>query len=136
MGYSPEGILAYGYELGGLWNNEHVREVDERGDLLVDWYDDGDDAPTFKEQLEAKLKDVPGVEMVDFGDGQADEMFLAAYSMSRDWDAIQQLNLKDLADRPEQEHWDTSLAAALKTLGLTPKGTPGWYLGTYYNAGW
>jgi hypothetical protein len=156
MGSSPNGILAYGYALGGAdgWN---IREVDEYNGIdpdKVTWYDEDDD--DFVTQAEKRLLVASGFTETDW---QAEGYFdrkreavarvgvefryhgnhdylrhsLVTKTITVEWGDAKVLDLSALLAESAEHGWDDKLAAALTALGITPtQEKPGWLLCTYY----
>lgn len=152
MGQSTNGILAYGYNLGGGDGEWQVAEADEYGGLTVDWLDpeseDGVETAIeermlasvgFTEQwqpgidgyfdrkkaAEARL----GVELESYCSGDYPMYLLAATG------SVQTAYRGDCdpASFDIDPSWDGKLAAALAALGMTPtQDQAKWLLCSYW----
>lgn len=153
MGTSTNGILAYGYDLGGDEADWKVRQVDEYGGLTLDWYDDETE---FVEAAEKRLlaaagfietdwqvdgyfarereaKERLGVEFEYYGSGDCSMLILAAKVITVHRGDAKLIDVTDLQREPVEYHWDELLGSALTTLGLTPtQERPGWLLTSYW----
>ena len=132
MGVSTDGIVAYGYNLGGVDEGWKVREAGEYGDLELDWWDpEGDD--DFVDCAEERLKaaGVEGVEVVRYCSTESNMWVLASEHVRvyRGW--VETLDPAAMAGpRPED---DARLLAAVDALGLTPlQESPAWLLVSYW----
>jgi hypothetical protein len=159
MGQSTNAVLVYGYNLGGGEIEWLVEEANgEFGELHLDWFNE-DDEPgenDFIEAAENRLRASVGFTETDWSvDGfyerrrEADKRVgvefesycsgdypiytLAAHVITVHRGDCEQLNLDELARLPRENGWDDKLAAALQTLGLTPKqAEPAWLLVSYW----
>lgn len=155
MGQSTNAMLVYGYDLGSdeEW---HVQEAaGEYGELRLDWFnEDGEDdfitaaekhllqAAGFTEtdwradgyfDREREAKEGLGVEFESYCSGDYPIYTLAAHVITVHRGDCELLNLDELARMPGENGWDGKLAAALRTLGLTPKQpSPAWLLVSYW----
>jgi hypothetical protein len=147
MSQSTNGILAYGYDLGG-GDEWKVRESGEYGELLpLSWYnpeeEEGDDFQSAAERRllaeiagftetwsrdnegyfdrERAAKDVLGVEFDTYCSGEYPEYLLATKVITVYRGDVKDIDMADLAAAPAREGWDDKLAAALGALGITPK---------------
>ena len=127
MGVSTDGILAYGYDLGGEgeWK---VQGLNDDGEPSWPWYDsdEGDLVGDVGEALAAK---VPGVEVVTHCSGEHPMCLLASREVTayRGWveDVTDVVAVDLTADRER-------LDAALATLGIIPiQKEPRWLLVSY-----
>ena len=159
MGQSTNGILAYGYDLGGDEGGWKVREAGEYGDLTLPWlpepedFDDYDlatllerrllDASGFTETYEdgrpdyfarvRAAKEALGVELESYCMGDYPMYVLAAKAITAyrgDCDVVDMAELS----RPETlAGWDAKLSAALAALGMPPvQEKPAWLLCSYW----
>lgn len=156
MGQSTNGMLAYGYNLGGAegWNLEGLDEYGELPELP--WLDE--EEHDFQEAAERHLL----VEIAGFTEGwssgnegyfdrerQAKQrlgvqfdthcsgdypMFLLATKVITVYRGdAKELDLAALQQEAQASDWDTKLAAAVHVLGITPTATkPQWLLCSYW----
>lgn len=147
MGQSTNGILVYGYNLGGS-DGFKVREAGEYGALPDEW-DPGDEG--FSKEAERRLLALAGFTETDW---QVEGFY------DRKWEAEERLNVKlqehcsgsypmyvlavkvftarrgdckavDCTVAPE---WDGQLQSAIAALGLTPtQGKAQWLLCSYWS---
>lgn len=157
MGTSTNGILFYGYNLGGGEDEWHIEEAGEYGEWEPDWYDaedeDGPDIVTaaenrllasvgftetdwradgyFSRQAEAEAR--LGVVVDSHCSGDYPIYFLAAHKITVRRGYAEEIDLTQLeASRVEQD-WDGKLRAAVEALGITPKqAKPMWLLVSYW----
>ncbi|MEV0996836.1 hypothetical protein [Nonomuraea sp. NPDC050202] len=154
---SSDGILAYGYNLGhsGMWT---IHEIDDDYDNLarLPWYnEDNDDdledqatrhllnASGFTETYatrigddywtrEGEAKKRLGVHFSTYCHQAEPMLVLAAHTITIARGYTTMIDPDRLATGPERHGWDAKLAAALATLGITPKQpAPGWILCSY-----
>jgi hypothetical protein len=159
MGQSTNGILAYGYDLGGEEGGWKVREAGEYGELTLPWLPDPEAEEDYdlEELLERRLLDASGftetyedgregyfgresaakaalgVELESYCMGDYPMYVLATKVLTAyrgDCDVIDMAELS----RPEiLAGWDTKLSAALAALGMTPvQEKPAWLLCSYW----
>lgn len=158
MGQSTNGILAYGYDLGGdeEWK---IAGLGEYGELPpLDWYstdDDGDDFQSAAERrLLAELADFTetwtkdnegyfdrerkaqarlGVEFDTYCSGEYPMYLLAAKVITVYRGDVKDIDMAALAVEPEMNGWDEKLRAALAVLGITPaQDRAKWLLCSYW----
>jgi hypothetical protein len=158
MSTSTNGILAYGYDLGGdeEWKLQDAGEFGEFPDL--DWYDpeseDGDDFQTaaetrllatiagftetdwqadgyFDREREAKAR--LGVEFDTYCSDSYPMFLLATKVITVYRGSTEVIDMADLAAAPAREGWDDKLRAALDALGLKPTQQQAkWLLCSYW----
>lgn len=150
MGTS-DGILAYGYNLGGP-EEWLVREVGDNGEVTAEWWDDDD----VTEAAITALRTAAGFTETDWeADGYFDrrnaadarigvvidthcsgeypEYLLAAHVTTAARGYPETLDLAELQAQAVTDGWDDKLRAALEVLGLTPtQEKPGWILASYW----
>jgi hypothetical protein len=157
MGQSTNGILAYGYDLGGD-EEFKVQGVGEYGELKLDWYDpeaeDGDDfqaaaerrllvASGFTETYEdgrpdyfgreSAAKEALGVEFESYCSGDYPMFVLAAKALTAYRGDCDVIDMAALSDPAVLAGYDEKLSAALAALGLTPvQEAPAWLLCSYW----
>jgi hypothetical protein len=152
MGMSPNGILAYGYNLGGSSNGWEIEQAGEFGEWEPPWDNEGDpitgvenallasvgftetdwQQPGYydhKAQAEASI----GVQLRWHGSDEFSDYLLITHRIQAEWSDAQQIDFTEL-DRLRVEHdWDSKLHRALETLAITPKqGEPAWLLTSYW----
>lgn len=157
MGTSTDGILAYGYDLGGGDGDWNVREADEYGELTLPWLDEDDDDVAdaltrrllteivgFTETWETRTDDeyfarerdaekALGVEIYLHCSGEYSMYLLAAkvYRAGRGYPVA--LDPANLMAEVEAGGYDKKLRRALEALGITPtEGRPQWLLASYW----
>lgn len=154
MGTSTDGILAYGYNLGGDDSGWEVAEADEYGGLTLDWLaEDDDDFETaamnrllaaagftetdwqvdgyFKRKNEAEKNLGVGFETYCSGDYPLYILAAKVITVSRGY--VEPIDVTALQCEPVENHWDDKLRGALSTLGMTPKQEkPAWLLCSYW----
>lgn len=150
MSFSTNGILAYGYDLGGDEGAWLVKEVEDYS-LTVDWW--GDNGDGFQEAAEERLLSSAGFTETDY---MAEGYFKRAREA---WEALgvefevycsaecpmYVLAAKDsvktayrgdceVADFEVKPEWRDKLRNALEVLGLTPtQERAQWLLFSYYS---
>ncbi|MFF0166806.1 hypothetical protein [Streptomyces prasinus] len=158
MGQSTNGMLAYGYDLGGEeeWK---IREAGEYGELPeLDWFNpDNEDGDGFQEAAErhilAQLADFTetdwradgyfdrereakarlGVEFDTYCSGDYPMYLLAAKVITVYRGSVEHIDMEALAVEPEMNGWDEKLHAAVQALGITPaQDKPKWVLCSYW----
>lgn len=162
MGVSTDGILAYGFDLGGEegeggWK---VREAGKYGDLELPWADpeSGDwdgfgdaavrrllTAAGFTETYEdgrdgyftrkSAAERGLGVEIESYCSGDFPMYLLAAQVITVNRGSVIDVGpVMAAADETVRQEWDASLARAISALGLTPlQEKPAWLLASYWN---
>lgn len=155
MGQSTNGILAYGYDLGGT-EGYKVREVGEYGELQLDWYDEDENAD-FAAAVERRLLDASGftetwedghegyfgrereakqrlgMELYSYCSDDYPMYLLATKVITVYRGEIETIDMGELAEAPSVHGWDDKLRAALETLGLTPtQDRARWLLASYW----
>jgi hypothetical protein len=158
MGQSTDGILAYGYDLGGEEEGWTVREAGEYGELSLDWLPDpeaeeGYDIPDLmltrlleasgfaetdwqaggyfarKHAAEAAL----GVEIESYCSGEYPLYLLAAKVITVNRGDVKPVDMAALSDPAVLAAYDAKLASALHVLGVTPvQDKPAWLLCSYW----
>jgi hypothetical protein len=159
MGQSTNGILAYGYDLGG-GDEWKVQEAGEYGGLpQLNWYNpDDEDSDGFPELAERRLlaeitgftetwssgnegyfdrekavKGRLGIQLGMYCSHEYPEYLLATEVITVYRGDIKGIDMADLAGAPAREGWDDKLRAALTVLGLTPKQDRAkWLLCSYW----
>lgn len=156
MGMSTDGILAYGYDLGGEECGWQIAEAGEYGDWEPEWYnqDAGDD---FIESVESRI--LAGVVQFTESDWQVDGYFtrrrealtragvelgtycsgdypmhiLAAYKIVVSRGSVETVNFSELEQARLDQGWNEKLRLAANALGITPKqAEPAWLLASYW----
>ena len=155
MSTSTDGLLVYGYDIGGEDEGFAFEEFTEGSSPA--WFDpddeDGEGAITrFKVALrrasgftesyedgqegyftrEREADDALGVEFVEHCSDGCPMYFLAAFHLRAARGYPEALDLAELGRRAADEGWDARLAGACRLLGLTPEGRPGWHLASYW----
>jgi hypothetical protein len=156
MGMSTNGMLVYGYNLGGDEGGWGVAEAGEYGELEVGWFnpldDDEADFVTAAEKRllaaagftetdwqaegyfarEREAKAALGVEFDSYCTGDYPMYVLATKVITAYGGDVKDVDMVELVEAPKVHGWDAKLRAALKTLGLTPKQeSPRWLLCSY-----
>jgi hypothetical protein len=158
MGQSTNGMLVYGYDLGGEeeWK---IREAGEYGELPeLDWFNPhNEDGDGFQEAAERRLlaqladftetdwrvdgyferereaKARLGVEFDTYCSGDYPMYLLAAKVITVYRGSVEEIDMTELAIAPEMNGWDEKLHAAVQVLGVTPtQGKPKWLLCSYW----
>lgn len=147
MGMSADGILAYGYNLGGDNDGWAIEETDEYGGWEPEWSDGEEIAECMTARLLASVgftetnwraegyydrkreaeQKVP--ELVIYCSHDYPEFVLAAFSVRVYQGHTQAIDFAALEQRRIEEDWDGRLRQALEVLGVTPKQEqPQWLL--------
>jgi hypothetical protein len=160
MGQSTNGMLVYGYNLGGGDGPWEVEGVDEYGEWSPSWLnpdpdnEDGggdviEDAKKvllasvgftetdwradgyFDRQRDAEAR--LGVEFDSYCSGDYPMWLLAAHVITVYRGDVQEVNFAALEQARTEGDWDTKLAHAIQALGVTPKQErPKWLLVSYW----
>lgn len=159
MGQSADGILAYGYDIGGPEEGWRIDGIDEGELWRPEWVTDGDDgdepdyvddaqrhllasigftetdytAAGYFDRFNAAAALVP--ELVTYCSGDYPMYLLAAHHIEVGHGHIKEVDIQALAARRSAEGWDARLASALTTLGITPtdQPRPRWLLVSYWS---
>ena len=153
MGTSTDGILAYGYNLGGEDGGFEVAETNEYGGLKLGWLAEDDDsmgaaqdrllaAAGFTEtdwqadgyfERKRAAEESLGVQFDIYCSDGCPLYILAAKVITVSRGYVEPIDMTELVEAPNVNGWDAKLAAALSTLGLTPKQEkPAWLLCSYW----
>ncbi len=143
MGNSADGILAYGFNLGGDEGGWEVAEADsEYGEWKPDWYDE--DEEDLAGDAEKRLLEVAGFSETDYkAEGYYDRKreaearvgvelvpycsfdypiyVLAAHAITVYQGHAKEIDWAELERQRVSEGWDDKLTAAREALGVTPK---------------
>jgi hypothetical protein len=156
MSTSTDGILAYGYDLGGGegWKLQDCGEYGELPELP--WFneDSDDDFQSAAERrLLAELADFTetdwqvdgyharqrdakarlGVEFDTYCSGEYPEFLLATKVITVYRGDVKHIDMAALTVEPKMNGWDEKLRAALTALGITPvQDKPRWLLASYW----
>ena len=152
MGISSDGILVFGYNLGGDesgWEIEQAGEdgewepewVDEDGDVIdgaekrlltaagfteTDWQADG----YHERRREAQAR--VGVELESYCSGDYPMYLLAAHRITVYRGDVKTIDFAALEAQRVSEDWAGKLRRAVEALGITPKqAEPAWLLASY-----
>lgn len=156
MGKSTNGILAYGYNLGGDEGGWQIIEAGEYGDWEPPWFPDDDEDNDFmsaamrvlrasagftetdwradgfyerEREADARL----GVELESYCSGDYPRWLLAAHVITVYRGSVKEIDFADLERQRTEGDWDGKLAAAIQALGITPKqDRPKWLLVSYW----
>ena len=130
MGMSPDGILAYGFDLDGAediqWKISGVEKWEPwRPSWLAAEQDFGQQNFDYRAAIKERLAEqgVQGVEVVEYGrldtlDGRG--IVLAAWHMESTGGGTLSVNLEDVQARRNIERWDERLLQAIKALDIVP----------------
>lgn len=156
MGLSTNGILAYGYNLGGDESGWEIAEAGEYSGWEPAWFDaddeEGDDLASaaetvllttsgfietdyrvegyFERKREAEAR--VGVELKSYCSGDYPMYILAAHTITVARGSIKEIDFPLLEAARIEQDWDGKLTAALTVLGATPKqDAPKWLLVSY-----
>ena len=160
MGQSTDGILAYGYDLGGDDSGWKIQQAGEYGELpTLPWFDpeneDGDDFQSAAERhllaeiagfterwakgnegywdREKAAKAGVGVQFDSYCSGGYPMFLLATKVITVHRGSVEDIDMAALAIEPEMNGWDDKLHAALTALGITPvQAEPRWLLASYW----
>lgn len=160
MDPDPDGILVYGYALGGPEEGWKIDGLAKWGSLITPWYrcEDDDFATLADRQLliahgftegypeeytpgavdayYARRKAAEraiGVEVSSCGGNEYPGFLLRTYRVSAEWSETVVIDWPALEARRVAEDWDGKLAAALTALGLKPlQDRPQWLLTSAY----
>lgn len=153
MGVSTDGILAYGYDLGGGEDEWHIAEVAEYEPWHPAWLEadeDGDydyvdavekrllasigftetdwEAEGYFDRMKA-AKERVGVELVIYCSFEYPIYLLAAHRVTVARGYVQEIDWAALDAMRVEQDWDDKLRAALAKLGITPtQPEPRWLL--------
>lgn len=158
MSTSTDGILAYGYDLGGSegWKIEGLGEYGEMPELA--WYDEESDTADFQDAAERRLlaelagftetygdghdgyfgrerevKARLGVEFETYCSDSYPMFVLATKVITVYRGSVEHIDMAELVVAPEMNGWDEKLRAALTALGITPvQAKPSWLLCSYW----
>lgn len=155
MGQSTDGILAYGYDLGGDegWKLEGLGEYGEFPELpwldedegfqesaerrllaeiagfTEEWSPGKDGYWERKEAAEARV----GVKFDSYCSGDYPMFLLATKVITVHRGSVKDIDMLALAAEPAANGWDAKLRAALAALGITPQQSePRWLLASYW----
>lgn len=155
MGNSADGMLAYGYNLGG-GDGWEIAETGEYGEPNVDWFDTEDDDADFVTVAEKRLlaaagftetdwqvdgyfarereaKATLGIEFESYCSGDYPMWILATKVITVSWGEVAQIDFAALGRDVIKGDWDDKLRSTLAILGLTPKQeSPRWLLCSYW----
>jgi hypothetical protein len=130
MGRSADGILAYGFELGGS-DEWLVREAGEYGELELDWYNEAseddageDESGDFADAAAYRLlaEKALGVKIQSHGYDDPPQYLLVTKVLKASQGEVEDAGaFIAIADDATRQEWDVKLRAALEVLGLTPK---------------
>ncbi|HEY9371875.1 hypothetical protein [Streptomyces sp.] len=159
MGQSTNGMLAYGYDLGGEegWK---LQEAGEYGELPeLPWFDEeNEDGDGFQESAERRLlaeiagftetwssgnegysdrkreaKAQVGVEFDTHCSGDYPMYLIATKVITVYRGSVKDIDMAALAVEPEMNGWDEKLRIALQALGITPTQEKArWLLCSYW----
>jgi len=155
MGISSDGILAYGYDLGGDDGEWKIEEAGEYGEWTPSWLGEDEDeegpveaaelallaaagftetdyevAGYFDRKREAEAR--VGVEMTSYCSGDYPMYVLSAHAITVGRGSVKEIDFAALEVARVEQEWDAKLTAALGVLGMTPKqATPKWLLVSY-----
>lgn len=156
MSTSTDGILAYGYDLGGSegWKLQGCGEYGELPELP--WFNeesDDDFQSAAERRLLAELADFTetdwqvdgyfarerdakaqlGVKVDTYCSGEYPEFLLATKVITVHRGDVKHIDMTELAAAPEANGWDDKLQAALAALGITPtQENAKWLLASYW----
>lgn len=158
MGQSTNGVLAYGYDLGGGDGDWKIEEVGEYGEWEPEWLEvdedeDSEDLITqagerlmasvgftetdwhadgfFDREKAAKAR--LGVEFESYCSGDYPMWLLAAHKITVYRGDCEPIDFAELEKLRAEGDWDTKFAHAVQVLGITPKqAKPGWLLVSYW----
>ena len=152
MGQSTNGMLVYGYDLGGDEDGWQIAEENiaaflewgsgEDGDLVekgkvrllasvgfteTDWRADG-----YHERKKAAEERL-GVEFESYCSGDYPMWLLAAHTVTVYRGDCKEIDFAALEKARTEGDWDAKLAHAIQVLGITPtQEKPGWLLVSYW----
>ena len=160
MSTSTDGILAYGYDLGGEESEWKVEGAGEYGELPpLGWYNpEADDADFMGAALETLLaaqgftdvwvrgadnaayfanrkaaEAAVGVDLECYCSNEFPMFLVAAKTIRVGRGRVKTIDWQALGRERVEQDWDGKLAAALSVLGLVPKQTaPAWLLVSYW----
>ena len=150
MGSSANGMLVYGYDLGGEDGEWKIREVGEYGALKLSWYEEpeGEDEDSEDDEFteaakrrllvasgftetyedgrdgyfarESEAEAALGVEFDSYCSGDYPMWVLAAKVLTAHQGHCDALDLVELSNPETLAGWDAKLTLALGVLGMTP----------------
>lgn len=153
MGISTNGMLVYGYNLGGDEGGWKVKETDEYDCLTLPWWDD--DSDDFASEVEARLLASVGfteewspdsgyydrkraaqakvhVSLESYCSGEYPMWILAAHEITVWRGDVKVIDFDKLQTQAQAQDWDAKLSAAIDALGITPlQAFPEWLLVSY-----
>lgn len=151
MGQSTNGILAYGFDVGGPEEGWKIEESDEYGDWNPPWLEEARQQASEKERefvcldevAEERLLALAGFTetnwqvdgyhvrkreaeknacaFVTHCSGSYPMYLLAAWSKEVHRGSVEDIDFYDLERQRAEQDWDCRLTAALADLGMTPK---------------
>jgi len=143
MGRTLEGILAYGFDLGGADSKWSITGVQEYEEWRPSWA-----TPEQLEEIEAGTLDYSSaisdrleaaeldLDVVEYGMLEHEEstgLMVTAFCSTSEGGSTSALTLQDLLDRREIERWDEAFVKALKVLDIRPwQPHPMWLLTQSY----
>jgi hypothetical protein len=159
MSTSTDGILAYGYDLGGDEGEWLIQEIDEYGQPALLWFDpEADDADFVEAAKDALMtahgftgewvrgadnsayfaaknaaEKAIGVKFDTYCSGDYPMYLMAAKVITVSRGSVIEIDWAALTQERVENQWDDKLAAALLVLGLTPRqAAPKWLLASYW----
>lgn len=157
MGQSTNGILAYGYDLGGSEKWKVAEWDPKEWDLKTDWYDAdkvdeyGDPAGVIEQaarhMFAAAGEPLPsgyfdadhapkatfGVEFTDYCSCEYQMWILSAHDIVVYRGDTEAIDFAALTEQAKAEDWDGKLRKAVELLGLTPNDPqPRWLLASMF----
>jgi hypothetical protein len=149
-GSTADGIVAYGFDLGGGYADWKIKEIDEEGNLKLPWLDESDgdeiealfldhlvhesgtapdpDAPNYSALLREAVT-VLGIQVVAYGDLDEPSYLLATRSIDTCLSACVALNLAVMQSEVRGGDYNRKLQEACAALGITPlQEQPAWLL--------
>lgn len=157
MGVSTDGILAYGYNLGGDDSGWEIEQAGEYGDWEPSWIDTDaeeiiDIAVVIEDQLLASVgftegdwevdgyhdrkRDAQtrlGVELKTYCSDNSPMYLLCAHSITAYRGHVKTIGFAELDKQRVEQDWDAKLKRATEALGVTPKqAAPSWLLVSYW----
>lgn len=134
MTTATDGILAYGYNLGG--DDWELADLTEYGELITAWWNDedqDDDAHFPTELITALGNPDDGTEVITYQSESHPKYLLAAKQTTVARGHIETITPETLGTSEERAQWDAQLKKHLATLGITPlQGHAAWLLVSYW----
>lgn len=139
MGVSTDAIVAYGYDLGEIFdhNLDWLEDADDTGgainqrlrEKVAGFTDTWESSPEDYYERETEADEQTGVEIVYHCHIDYPMYFLSARGSEQ---RVYRGYPEALRDLTVQEGWDEAIAKAVEALGVKIEGKPQWFLMSYW----